>query len=74
MAGGQDRLGQYFGERFQFGLAEIVPLTHGVDVCRALTVGRGLGWGILFDLAYLILWGAAGVLLALRTFGRRLVE
>jgi lipooligosaccharide transport system permease protein len=55
-------------------LAEIVPLTHGVDVCRALTLGKGLGWGLLVDLAYLIVWSVVGVVLSLRTFGRRLVE
>ncbi len=55
-------------------LAQLVPLTHGVDLCRALTLGQGFGWGMLFDLAYLIAWSAVGLALALRTFGRRLVE
>ncbi len=51
-----------------------MPLTHGVDLCRALTLGQGFGWGMLFDVAYLLAWSAVGLVIALRTFGRRLVE
>ncbi len=54
--------------------AQLVPLTHGVNLCRALTLDRGFGWGMLFDLAYLAVWTAVGLALALRTFGRKLVQ
>jgi len=55
-------------------VAQVLPVTHGVDVLRALTLGTGLGWGLLLDVLYLVLWAAVGVVASLRTFGRRLVQ
>jgi lipooligosaccharide transport system permease protein len=54
-------------------VAEVIPLTHGVAILRALSLGTGLGWGLLLDGLYLALWTVAGIVLCLHTFGRRLV-
>lgn len=55
-------------------VAQVIPLTHGVDILRALSLGTGLGWRLVLDALYLAAWTAAGVVLSLRTFGRRLVK
>lgn len=55
-------------------VAQVIPLTHGVAILRALTLGSGLGWGLLLDALYLAVWMVAGIHLSLRTFGRRLVQ
>jgi lipooligosaccharide transport system permease protein len=48
-------------------VVECTPLYHGVTLIRALTLGA-LGWGILGNIAYLALMGAAGTVVA----GRRI--
>ena len=54
-------------------LAYVVPLWHGVELCRDLALGT-VTWGAsLGHVAYLLLWVAGGFALALRTFTRRLV-
>ena len=54
-------------------LAYATPLYHGVDLCRMLTLGSvdwaSAGW----DLGYLVVLSAVGLVLARRLFARRLV-
>jgi lipooligosaccharide transport system permease protein len=54
-------------------LAYVVPLWHGVELCRDLDLGT-VGWADLGHVAYLALWVAGGFAVALRTFRRRLVS
>ncbi|MGC5020826.1 ABC transporter permease [Micromonospora sp. DT47] len=54
-------------------LAYATPLWHAVDLCRAATLGTAPQWSALGHLAYLAAWAAAGWLLAVRVFRRRLV-
>jgi lipooligosaccharide transport system permease protein len=53
--------------------AYALPLWHGVDLCRAATLGVAPQWPIAAHLAYLAVWAAAGCWLAHRQFRRRLV-
>ncbi len=55
-------------------VAQILPVTHGVNILRALSLGTGLGPHLLFDALYLVVFAAIGIVLSLRTFGRRLVQ
>jgi lipooligosaccharide transport system permease protein len=55
-------------------LAYATPLWHGVDLMRHLTLGTATLWASLGHAAYLVLWIAAGHVLARRTFTRRLVS
>ena len=62
--------------RLPHGFREIAyatPLWHAVDLVRHLTIGTPTLWFSLMHVAYLALWAAAGLLLARRTFTRRLV-
>ena len=54
-------------------IAYALPLWHGVDLSRAATLGTAPAWSATGHLLYLALWAAAGWLLALRQFRRRLV-
>jgi lipooligosaccharide transport system permease protein len=54
-------------------LAYALPLWHGVDLCRAATLGVAPQWSLPGHLLYLAAWAAAGFLLALRRYRRRLV-
>jgi lipooligosaccharide transport system permease protein len=54
-------------------LAYASPLWHGVDLCRAATLGVAPRWSIPGHLLYLAAWAAAGWLLAKARFRRRLV-
>jgi lipooligosaccharide transport system permease protein len=53
-------------------LAYISPLWHGVQLCRAVTLGQPTAWPPLAHLAALELWAAVGYLLARRGYLRRL--
>ncbi|SCG73426.1 lipooligosaccharide transport system permease protein [Micromonospora siamensis] len=53
--------------------AYATPLWHGVDLCRAATLGVAPAWSVTGHLLYLAVWAVAGWLLALRGFRRRLV-
>jgi len=53
--------------------AYVLPLWHGVDLCRAATLGSAPAWSPVGHVLYLALWAGVGWLLALRAFGRRLV-
>jgi lipooligosaccharide transport system permease protein len=55
-------------------VAYATPLFHGVDLCRMLVLGRvdwtSAGW----DVGYLLVLSAFGVLLSSRLFSKRLVN
>jgi lipooligosaccharide transport system permease protein len=53
-------------------LAVVTPLWHGVDLCRTLALGTADAAGVLIHVAYLGTLTAAGLILAHRTFRRRL--
>ncbi len=53
-------------------LAIVTPLWHGVDLCRTLALGTADVAGVLIHVAYLGAMAAAGLVLALRAFRRRL--
>jgi lipooligosaccharide transport system permease protein len=62
--------------RLPHGFREIAyatPLWNAVDLMRHLTLGTATLWPSLAHIAYLSLWVCAGLLLAQRTFTRRLV-
>lgn len=54
-------------------LAYVTPLWHGVDLCRAVTLGVPPQWSVSGHVLYLAAWSAAGWLLAGRVFRRTLV-
>ena len=54
-------------------LAYLTPLWHGVDLCRMLVLGDIVGWLALLHVAYLLAFIAAGLVLALLSYRRRLV-
>jgi len=54
-------------------IAYVTPLWHGVDLMRSLTLGTAKALPSLGHAAYLTLWVAVGLVLAQRTFTRRLV-
>ncbi len=53
-------------------LAELLPLYHGVELVRGLTLGRPDLLADLGHMAYLLLWCAVGFMLADRALARRL--
>jgi lipooligosaccharide transport system permease protein len=53
-------------------LAVMTPLWHGVDLCRTLALGTADAPGVLIHVAYLGAMAAGGLVLANRTFRRRL--
>jgi len=55
-------------------LAYVMPVWHGVELCRGLTLGLGQWWPAIAHAAYLLAWLVGGWLLARRQFERRLVE
>lgn len=55
-------------------IAYATPSWHGVDLCRSLTLGR-VDWPLaLVHVVYLLAWGVAGLVFALRTYRRRLLK
>ena len=54
-------------------VAYSLPLWHGVDLTRAATMGVAPEWSILGHVLWLAVWAAAGGVLAVRQFTRRLV-
>ncbi len=62
--------------RLPHGFREVAyatPLWHGVDLMRHLTLGTARVWPSLGHAAYLAAWAGVGILLAQRTYRRRLV-
>jgi lipooligosaccharide transport system permease protein len=55
-------------------LAYASPLWHGVELCRAATVGIGTAWGPGGHVAYLLAWCAGGLWLARWRFAKRLAD
>jgi lipooligosaccharide transport system permease protein len=55
-------------------LAYASPLWHGVELCRAATLGAPTAWGVWAHLGYLALWAAGGYALAVVRFRRRLAD
>ncbi|MFK3983920.1 ABC transporter permease [Micromonospora sp. NPDC050397] len=53
--------------------AYLSPLWHGVDLCRAATLGVAPQWSVAGHLLYLGAWAVGGWLLARVAFRRRLV-
>jgi lipooligosaccharide transport system permease protein len=54
-------------------LAWVSPLWHGVELCRAATLGVATALPVLAHAGYLVLWAALGLVLARRLLTRRLV-
>jgi lipooligosaccharide transport system permease protein len=55
-------------------LAYASPLWHGVELCRAATLGTATAWGAPVHAAILLAWIAAGYAVAVRGFTRRLAD
>jgi lipooligosaccharide transport system permease protein len=55
-------------------VAYATPLWHGVDLCRDLALGRIPPGRTVLHVVYLLVWVAAGVVLALGAFRQRLVR
>ncbi len=55
-------------------LAWVLPLAHGVALCRGLSLGTLALVPALVHVVYLALWGVAGVAAARASFTRRLVR
>jgi lipooligosaccharide transport system permease protein len=53
-------------------LAWVLPLWHAVELCRGLSLGTISVAAVVFHAAYLIAVGVAGVVVATRTYTRRL--
>jgi lipooligosaccharide transport system permease protein len=53
-------------------LAYASPLWHGVELCRAATLGTATAWGAGWHTAYLVSWCGAATWLARVRFGARL--
>jgi lipooligosaccharide transport system permease protein len=54
-------------------IAYATPLWNGVDLMRHLTLGTASLWPSLGHVAYLVLWIAAGLVIAARSYARKLV-
>jgi lipooligosaccharide transport system permease protein len=54
-------------------LAYASPLWHGVELCRAATLGTATAWGPGGHVAYLLGWAGAGLWLARYRYTKRLV-
>lgn len=54
-------------------LAYATPLSHGIDLCRQLTLGQVVASTALADLAFLVAWTVASLTLAVISYRRRLV-
>jgi lipooligosaccharide transport system permease protein len=54
-------------------LAYVTPLWHGVELCRDLSYGTAGAGESALHVGYLLAWAAAGALLAVRAYRRRLV-
>jgi lipooligosaccharide transport system permease protein len=55
-------------------LAYVSPLWHGVELCRAATLGRPTAWGVPVHVGVLVAWAAAGYLYALWRYRRKLAD
>jgi lipooligosaccharide transport system permease protein len=55
-------------------LAYVSPLWHGVELTRAATLGIDTAWGAAVHVGVLLVWAAAGYLLAWRAFSKKLAD
>jgi lipooligosaccharide transport system permease protein len=55
-------------------VAYALPLWHGVELCRAATLGTATAWGAPAHLGILALWITVGVLAARHLFARQLTD
>jgi lipooligosaccharide transport system permease protein len=53
-------------------VAWVTPLWHGVDLCRSIDLGGAARWLTVGHVAYLLAWVVAGLVLAERSYARRL--
>lgn len=53
-------------------LAYATPVWHGVELCRAATLGLSTPWPVPVHLGYLVLWAVVGFVLARARFRKRL--
>ncbi len=54
-------------------VAWVVPLWHGVELCRDLALGTATAAGAALNIGYLALWAGVGFWLGVRALTRRLV-
>ena len=54
-------------------IVQLTPLYHGIDLIRSLTIGT-VGPNVVGDIGYLIVLGAAGVLIAAARIRRKLLK
>ncbi len=54
-------------------IAYVIPLWHGVALCRSLTLGTATFAGSALHVGYLILWVVVGTYAATRTFKKRMI-
>lgn len=54
-------------------VVQLLPAWHGVELCRDATLGTGSVPDVAVHVAYLLLWAAGGLWLALRGLRRRMV-
>jgi lipooligosaccharide transport system permease protein len=55
-------------------LAYVSPLWHGVELCRAATLGWPTAWGVPTHVGVLLAWVVAGYLLAQARFTKKLTD
>jgi lipooligosaccharide transport system permease protein len=55
-------------------LAYVSPLWHGVELCRAATLGTATAWGVPAHLGVLLAWAAAGYALARMRYAKKLAD
>ncbi|MFJ4686695.1 ABC transporter permease [Streptomyces sp. NPDC088789] len=55
-------------------LAHASPLWHGVELCRAASLGTPPAWPVAWHIGYLLLWAVAGWICAEAAFRRRLTS
>jgi lipooligosaccharide transport system permease protein len=55
-------------------LAYVSPLWHGVELCRAATLGTAPPWGVPAHLGVLLVWAVGGYLFARWRFQKRLAD
>lgn len=54
-------------------LVQCLPLYHGVELMRSLTMGT-VGWGVLWHVLYFVVMGVAGILVAAGRLSRLLLR
>jgi len=54
-------------------IVQILPLTSGVTLCRALTLHQGLHPSLFLNIGYMLLWFGVGYYFSLTGFRKRLV-